>query len=86
MGGAGEGPVQSQLSNLPHYAGTGVKAQAFVRVLFFLGLPIENYISNNNMLSEYLKRQFCLSGSAGPKRVVDRFGERSLKQGLIVQI
>jgi hypothetical protein len=33
-GGEGEGPVQARLSNLPHYAVTGVKAQAFVRVLF----------------------------------------------------
>ena len=28
------GPFQARLSNLPHYAATGVKAQAFVPVLF----------------------------------------------------
>jgi hypothetical protein len=43
MGGGGERPVQARLSNLHHYAVTGVKAQAFVRALFlrrpiYLGL------------------------------------------------
>jgi hypothetical protein len=33
-GGEGERPVQARLSNLSHYAVAGVKAQAFVRVLF----------------------------------------------------
>jgi hypothetical protein len=35
MGGEGERPVQARLSNFHHYAATGVKAQAFVRVLFY---------------------------------------------------
>jgi hypothetical protein len=36
MGGEGERPVQARLSNFHHYAVTGVKAQAFVRCLFYL--------------------------------------------------
>jgi hypothetical protein len=34
-GGEGERPVQARLSNFHHYAVTGVKAQAFVRYLFY---------------------------------------------------
>jgi hypothetical protein len=34
-GGEGERPVQARLSNFHHYAVTGVKAQAFVRCLFY---------------------------------------------------
>jgi hypothetical protein len=34
MGGGGGRPVQARLSNLHHYAVTGVKAQAFVLVMF----------------------------------------------------
>ena len=34
MGGEDERLAQARLSNLPHYAATGVKAQAFVLALF----------------------------------------------------
>jgi hypothetical protein len=34
MGEKESGPFRTRLSNLTYYAATGVKAQAFVRVLF----------------------------------------------------
>jgi hypothetical protein len=34
MGEKESGPFRTRLSNLAYYAATGVKAQAFVRVLF----------------------------------------------------
>jgi hypothetical protein len=41
-GGEGERPVQTRLSNFHHYAVTGVKAQAFVLVLFHQSATYRN--------------------------------------------
>jgi hypothetical protein len=46
MGGGGERPVQARLSNLPHYAVTGVKAQALFVFCSVVAPPIADYINN----------------------------------------
>ena len=35
LGEKESGPFQARLSNLPYYAATGVKSQAFVPILFY---------------------------------------------------
>jgi hypothetical protein len=55
-GGEGERPVQAWLSNLHHYAVTGVKAQAFVRGLFYQGARIGTCTNSISILYGYMKR------------------------------
>jgi hypothetical protein len=44
------GPFRTRLSNLAYYAVTGVKAQAFVRVLFYTRTCYRSYKNHINIL------------------------------------
>jgi len=44
------GPFQARLSNLLHYAATGVKPQAFVPILFQSCICHRNNLNNISML------------------------------------
>jgi hypothetical protein len=49
--------AQARLSNLHHYAVTGVKAQAFVLDLFYIDSIKRNYINNINILRRVMTKR-----------------------------
>jgi hypothetical protein len=50
LGEKESGPLQARLSNFPHYAATGVKAQVFVPILFLTLACDRNNLNNIKML------------------------------------
>jgi hypothetical protein len=48
--GRRERALQARISNLRHYAATGVRAQVFVLDLFYRPFPVTDYLINTNML------------------------------------